>query len=367
MKKYLLPIIATALCLDTTSAFAQKKGLAQAVDAAVTRQAAKQTVNFTPYNISNAPTNPALLLKSVLSATTLRKVNLSKLIPIKPTKHFDFTNNELLRMQQSLQNKGSIARGYRGTGSTDDKVTLLGFYNLLLKDSKGELSTEEQVQLRYLFLHLNPSVTSVERKLQSWEDKYKYTPTLPANDMIHYLGGVNRPPYGDVLEEWSLAADVYMLQQLYSPDFLPARIRVAQVLPPQERKQADFYQKLKKAQETVETLRDNGKLNTWWKEGWFDQLYDNVNKLALSVQVFYYYFVDRHLDVFPRAKYLKTAQEGRIYEIPGPKGLQLLEPTEIKTITPEEYVVFQADGENPILLKREDVELLTNLASYKEK
>lgn len=44
MKKYLLPILTTALCLNATSAFAQNKGknLAKALDAAVSRQAVKQ-------------------------------------------------------------------------------------------------------------------------------------------------------------------------------------------------------------------------------------------------------------------------------------------------------------------------------------
>ena len=43
MKKYLLPVLTATLCLTATGAFAQKgKGLAKAVDAAVTRQAAKQ-------------------------------------------------------------------------------------------------------------------------------------------------------------------------------------------------------------------------------------------------------------------------------------------------------------------------------------
>ena len=87
------------------------------------------------------------------------------------------------------------------------------------------------------------------------------------------------------------------------------------------------------------------------------------------VKAFYFYYIDPQLKVFPRAKYLKTNEAGRIYEIPLKKGLFLEVPGPLNRIliTPEEYVVFKADGENenPHLVKRADVEFLTDPLSYK--
>ena len=128
-----------------------------------------------------------------------------------------------------------------------------------------------------------------------------------------------------------------------------------------------FKRKFKKAQETVEHLRATGKFDRlWMKEIVIDIMYDDANQLARNVGGFYQLFIDKHLEIFPRAKYLATSQEGRLYEIPLQKGLVLEGPSGKKEITPQEYVVFKADGENPILLKRTDVELLTNPSAYSD-
>ena len=99
-----------------------------------------------------------------------------------------------------------------------------------------------------------------------------------------------------------------------------------------------------------------------------DVVYKDADKLAKMVKAFYFYYIDPFLDVLPRAKYLQTAEEGRIYESPLKKGLflEVPGPLNLIPITPEEYVVFKADGdyENPHLVKRADVELLTDPAFY---
>lgn len=390
MKKYLLPILTTALCLTATSAFAQKKGLVKgltealsskatsAVSAQVERQVARATLgaHTIPYaSAASIPTATAVLSLERVKAEALHpQTDISKLVPVRLTDRADLVNSSLLRVQKIIQQDGKIPTSYRGH-IPDVKVTWLAYHRLLLEDRKGNLSPEEQIQLRSLFWHTNTSISSVGRKLQSWQDIYGADPILPDQKTLDYLSGVNKPPYGNAFEEWTLAADIYMLQKLYGTN-LPKRIRNAQVLPLKERQQLEaqdsFQQLLKREQETIEKDRANGLFDYYWsKVEIADVVYKDTDKLARMVKAFYFYYIDPQLKVFPRAKYLKTNEEGKIYEIPLKKGLflEVPGPLNLIPITPEEYVVFKADGEyeNPHLVKRADVEFLTDLASYKNK
>ena len=388
MKKYLLPILTTALCLTATSAFSQRKGLVKGltealssktpsvVSAQVERQVARATLeaHTIPYaSAANIPTATAVLSLERVKAEALHpQMDISKLVPVRLTDRADLVNRSLLRVQQNIQQDGKIPTSYRGH-IPDVKVTWLAYHRLLLEDRKGNLSPEEQTQLRSLFWHTNTSISSVERKLQSWQDIYGADPILPDQKTLDYLSGVTKPPYGNAFEEWALAADIYMLQKLYGTN-LPKRIRNAQVLPVEERQQLEakdvFQQKLKQTQEWIENARANGFFDYYWsKVEIADVVYNDTDKLARMVKAFYFYYIDPFLDVLPRAKYLQTAEEGRIYEIPLKKGLflEVPGPLNLIPITPEEYVVFKADGEyeNPHLVKRADVKLLTAPLSYK--
>ena len=507
MKKRTIAILLGTLSLTTSSAYAQKnlvKGLTEAlsskatsaVSAQVERQVARATLgaHTIPYaSAANIPTATAVLSLERVKAEALHpQMDISKLVPVRLTDRADLVNRSLLRVQQNIQQDGKIPTSYRGH-IPDVKVTWLAYHRLLLEDRKGNLSPEEQIQLRSLFWHTNTSISSVERKLQSWQDIYGADPILPDQKTLDYLSGVNKPPYGNAFEEWTLAADIYMLQKLYGTS-LPKRIRNAQVLPQQElqnaktiaqskkrplpfmenealkneifdiaennqinnagmdvalfaavfdktdeeifvnkaqgaykggnphptykdvwtyfkekiiseRRQqrweiylqksrvlpqvfeqrqqlqdevlhlqmeakADFQQLLKREQETIEKDRANGLFDYYWsKVEIADVVYNDTDKLARMVKAFYFYYIDPQLKVFPRAKYLKTNEAGRIYEIPLKKGLFLEVPGPLNRIliTPEEYVVFKADGENenPHLVKRADVEFLTDPLSYK--
>ena len=389
MKKYLLPVLTATLCLSTTSAYAQRKGIVKgltealssktpsAVSAQVERQVARATLeaHTIPYaSAANIPTATAALSLERVKAETLHpQVDISKLVPIRPTKPLDLTNRALLNVQKSLQKYGTpIPNCHILPGQREEKTLLLDFYTLLIKDSKGELSPEEQTQLHYLFWHTNTSVSSVEKKLQVWQNTYGDAPTLPKESIIPSLARGNMWMLEWVQEGWALAADIYMLQKLYGTN-LPARIRDAQVLSVEERQLLEakdaFQQKLKQTQEWIENARANNFFDKYWsKVEIADVVYKDADKLAKMVKAFYFYYIDPFLDVLPRAKYLQTAEEGRIYEIPLKKGLflEVPGPLNLIPITPEEYVVFKADGdyENPHLVKRADVELLTDPAFY---
>ena len=380
MKKRTIAILVGMMCLTATSSYAQKKNLVKgiidattskipaAVSTQVERQVARITLPYTPN--AYIPTNTSALSLERMKANAFSpKMDISKLVPIQPTPQYNEVNSALLWAQKSIQTEGGIPKYYAYPSERD---TWLSFYRLLLKDYKGELSPEEQIQLRYLFWHTNTSISSVERKLQSWQDRYKYTPTLPDEEKIGYLGVVNKPPYGDSFAEWTLAADVYILQQLYGAN-LPKRIKNANVLPLEARKQletkAAFQQLLKREQGSIEKDRANGLFDYYWsKVEIADVVYKDADKLARMVKAFYFYYIDPQLKVFPRAKYLKTNEAGRIYEIPLKRGLflEVPDPLNLIPITPEEYVVFKADGEyeNPHLVKRADVELLTDPTFY---
>lgn len=512
MKKRTIAILVGMMCLTAPSVYAQKnlvKGLTgalsskapaavtSAVSAQVERQIARATLGaqLTPYaSAANIPTATAVLSLERVKAEALHpQMDISKLVPVRLTDRADLVNRSLLRVQQNIQQDGKIPTSYRGH-IPDVKVTWLAYHRLLLEDRKGNLSPEEQIQLRSLFWHTNTSISSVERKLQSWQDRYGADPMLPNKEDLDYLSGVNKPPYGNAFEEWALAADIYMLQKLYGTS-LPKRIRNAQVLPqqelqnakttaqskknpssvigntalmdelfniaeansieaysagwdvativgifdetdkeifinkaqtyknagqfptykeawahfkeklvpqwqlerleiylqkssvlpqvfeqrqqlqnealhPQMEAKADFQQLLKREQESIEKDRANGLFDYYWsKVEIADVVYKDTDKLARMVKAFYFYYIDPQLKVFPRAKYLKTNEAGRIYEIPLKRGLFLEVPGPLNRIpiTPEEYVVFKADGENenPHLVKRADVELLTDPLSYK--
>ena len=386
MKKRTLAALIGIICLTATSSYAQKKNLVKgvidattskvssAVSAQAERQVARATLGaqLTPYaSAASIPTaTAALSLERVKAEALHSQMDISKLVPVRPTNRADLVNRSLLRVQQSIQQDGEIPTGYRYL--PDVKVTWLAYHRLLLEDRKGNLSPEEQMQLRSLFWHTNTSISSVERKLQSWQDRYGADPMLPNQEDLDYLSGVTKPPYGNAFEEWTLAADVYMLQQLYGTN-LPKRIKNANVLPLKERQQLEakdvFQQKLKQTQEWIENARANGFFDKYWsKVEIADVVYKDADKLARMVKAFYFYYIDPQLKVFPRAKYLKTNEAGRIYEIPLKKGLFLEVPGPLNRfpITPEEYVVFKADGEyeNPHLVKRADVELLTDPTFY---
>lgn len=387
MKKMLVVLVGM-MCLMATPSYANKKNIAKSLIKAATSKApsaagkhiARQTVRkslgrpLSKQAVSHAANTrtakASLLLERLVNNALHPQTDISNLVPIQPAEHFDFTNAALLRVQESIQNTGGIPKYYSSSGATDNKVVMLGFYDLLLKDIKGKLSPEEQTQLRYLFWHTNTSVPSVERKLQSWQDKHGYTPTLPDEEIIPLLNRGNMWPLEWVQKGWALAADVYMLQKLYGAN-LPKRIKNAQVLPLEELKQIEakdsFQQQLKKEQEWIENARASGLFDTYWsKVEIADVVYKDTDKLARMVKAFYFYYIDPQLKVFPRAKYLKTNEAGRIYEIPLKRGLFLKVPGPLNLIpiTPGEYVVFAADGENPHLVKRANVELLTDPAFY---
>ncbi len=385
MKKRTIAILVGMMCLTAPSVYAQKnlvKGLTEAlsskatsaVSAQVERQVARATLeaHTIPYaSAANIPTATAVLSLERVKAEALHpQMDISKLVPVRPTNRADLVNRSLLRVQQSIQQDGEIPTGYRYL--PDVKVTWLAYHRLLLEDRKGNLSPEEQIQLRSLFWHTNTSISSVERKLQSWQDRYGADPMLPNQEDLDYLSGVTKPPYGNAFEEWTLAANIYMLQKLYGTN-LPKRIRNAQVLPLQEQQsikvKTDFQQQLKEAQEYIKKGRASGLFDKYWsKVEIADVVYNDTDKLAKMVKAFYFYYIDPQLKVFPRAKYLKTNEAGRIYEIPLKKGLflEVPGPLNLIPITPEEYVVFKADGENenPHLVKRADVEFLTDPALY---
>ncbi len=387
MRKRTLAALIGIICLTATSSYAQKKNLVKgvidattskatsAVSARVERQVARATLGaqLTPYApAANIPTATAVLSLERVKAEALHpQMDISKLVPVRLTDRADLINRSLLRVQQNIQQDGKIPTSYRGH-IPDVKVTWLAYHRLLLEDRKGNLSPEEQIQLRYLFWHTNISISSVERKLQSWQDRYGANPMLPNKEDLDYLSGVTKPPYGNAFEEWTLAADVYMLQQLYGAN-LPKRIKNANVLPLEARKQletkAAFQQLLKREQGSIEKDRANRLFDYYWsKVEIADVVYKDADTLARMVKAFYFYYIDPQLKVFPRAKYLKTNEAGRIYEIPLKRGLflEVPDPLNLIPITPEEYVVFKADGEyeNPHLVKRADVELLTDPTFY---
>ena len=141
----------------------------------------------------------------------------------------------------------------------------------------------------------------------------------------------------------------------------------AEALHPQMETKDGFSKLLKRGQEWIENARANGLLDYYWsKVEIADVIYNDTDKLARMVKAFYFHYIDLQVKIFPRAKYLKTNETGRIYEIPLKKGLflEVSDPLNLIPITSEEYVVFKADGENPHLVKRADVELLTDMASY---
>ena len=178
MKKLTLAVLVGTACLTAPSVYAQKnlvKGLTEAlsskatsaVSAQVERQVARATLeaHTIPYaSAANIPTATAALSLERVKAETLHpQVDISKLVPIRPTKPLDLTNRALLNVQKSLQKYGTpIPNCHILPGQREEKTLLLDFYTLLIKDSKGELSPEEQTQLHYLFWHTNTSVSSVE-------------------------------------------------------------------------------------------------------------------------------------------------------------------------------------------------------------
>ena len=363
MKK--LAVLGVALCVST-AAFAQKTGknLAKALDVALSRQVAKQTVRI-PCVPNAAYKCPALSLGRVVDEAMHPEMDISKLVPI-PTSEQTFPSTvrfDMRYIQERIQSHGNFA-----TSVFYDKEATLGLYRLIATDIEGKLTAPEQIQLQYLFWHGHNPISEVERELQSWKAKWSLPPLLPTYERVdNWIMQLYRTPRLDIQEEWALAAQIYMLQKLYGDD-LPEIIKNTNVIPAEERQIVAFERKFKKAQETVEHLRATGKLDSlWMKEIVIDIMYDNANQLARNVGGFYQLFIDKHLEIFPRAKYLATSQEGRLYEIPLQKGLVLEGPSGKKEITPQEYVVFKADGENPILLKRADVELLTDPSAYGEK
>ena len=238
-------VLCVALCVSA-AAYAQKNfvktleeaaasktpvAVTSAVSAQLERQVARETFGVWGPLAPEAyiPPVAALSLERVKAEALHPQMDISKLVPVRPTKRTDLVNRALLRVQHNIQQNGELPKHYRGY-QTDAKVTWLAYYRLLLQDRNGKLSPEEQAQLRSFFWHTHTSISSVERKLQSWQDRYGANPLLPDQEMLDYLSGVNKPPHTEAFEEWALAADVYMLKKLYGSN-LPKRLKEAQSIP----------------------------------------------------------------------------------------------------------------------------------------